>query len=250
MKNKLLYFILSVCLAIVGFGVFSTNVAEAKTTVKYYQNIKNAVYWSLSDEGAIYSTGSLKHRIGTLDLSMGKDGKVTVYYAVHVIKNGKKTVYYKFRYGNRTGWAWRGYFQKDLGMIGNENRYRSVMVKYINKKRAAKKLSPVKMNDTLLNSLADERTTLVSTNKDKWEETPFYESALSYKVNANNIDENCVWSTFGGNYVFLDKADIENDFLDLSDDQYDAIMNPKTQEIGWGFSKVDSNWTVILTKTK
>lgn len=83
--------------------------AHASAHVRYYQNIKNQNATVENSNAPVWTTGSLRHRSGT----MGNYGtQVEQYYAAHIRKsNGKSYVYYKFRIGKKTGWVWHGYLK-------------------------------------------------------------------------------------------------------------------------------------------
>ncbi|GAX07663.1 hypothetical protein IWT5_00813 [Secundilactobacillus silagincola] len=244
MKSRFSVLALTVFLSAIALFSITNIQVSAKTTVRYYQNVKNARYFT-TDYGNMYSTGKLSHKIGTMDAG----DAVTVYYAVHVTRNGKKAIYYKYRYGkaSKTAWAWSGNFLKDLGKAGNENRFRNVMLKYINKKRLAKNRPQIKLN-AQLDQLADVRTLLMD-NETAWENTTLEDSAKPLGVDVGGVEESMQGSTFGVDPIFLDYTDIDSFFTDgLELSTQSLLLNAKTKEFGWGFGSQDSNWTDILTK--
>lgn len=92
------------------FGLASTQTtAHASSYVRYYQNIKNQTATVTNRNAPVYTTGSLRHRAGTMK---NYGTQVEQYYAAHVRKqNGKASIYYKFRIGKKTGWVWHGYLK-------------------------------------------------------------------------------------------------------------------------------------------
>lgn len=89
--------------------------AHACTYLRYYQDIANQTASVTNRSATVYTSGSLKHRAGTM---WNYHAKVEQYYAAHVTKNGKASVYYKFRDGKRTGWVWHGYLKSIASSTG------------------------------------------------------------------------------------------------------------------------------------
>lgn len=109
MKSTIIQGLAVSALSLTTFALIAPSQASAKTTLRYYQDIKNATYTVTNKNATVYTTGTLKHKKGTM-ASFGT--KVTGYYAAHITKNGKSSVYYKFKVGNKTGWVWHGYLKK------------------------------------------------------------------------------------------------------------------------------------------
>ncbi|WP_054699174.1 hypothetical protein [Secundilactobacillus odoratitofui] len=82
------------------FGLAGTQTtAHASSYVRYYQNIKNQTATVSNRNAPVYTTGSLRHRAGTMK---NYGTQVEQYYAAHVRKqNGKASIYYKFRIGKK-----------------------------------------------------------------------------------------------------------------------------------------------------
>lgn len=180
-----------------GLMISNSTEAAAKTTVRSYQNIKNATYTIKNKKAVVYTTAKLNHKKSA---KLGQYGsKVTGYYAAHVTKNGKKAIYYKFKSANgSTGWIWHGWLKKTVTNSnsnlptnwydGNDNsqttttktptapktptksqhqfsltEYRQAFLTKLNQERTSRGLNPV-AEDTKLNQLADIRATELKTN--------------------------------------------------------------------------------------
>ncbi|MFC6253768.1 hypothetical protein ACFP1H_04130 [Secundilactobacillus hailunensis] len=89
--------------------------AQARTYVRYYENIPNKTVSVTNKNAYVYNNGRLSRKMGTMRYY---GSKVEEYYAAHVTKNGKTSVYYKFRVGHRTGWVWHGYLKSIASSTG------------------------------------------------------------------------------------------------------------------------------------
>ncbi|MFC6253767.1 hypothetical protein ACFP1H_04125 [Secundilactobacillus hailunensis] len=89
--------------------------AQARTYVRYYENIPNKTVSVTNKNAYVYNNGCLSRKMGTMRYY---GSKVEEYYAAHVTKNGKTSVYYKFRVGHRTGWVWHGYLKSIASSTG------------------------------------------------------------------------------------------------------------------------------------
>ncbi|WP_461243820.1 CAP domain-containing protein [Secundilactobacillus muriivasis] len=131
--------------------------AKAKTTFKYYQNIKDTTCSVTYKYAPVYTTGKLTHKKGTIR-SYGT--KVKAYYAAHVIRDGYPYVFYKFKVGKKTGWIWNGYLREKF----DEARVDARLLTLVNQRRSKAGIAPLKANKTLFDKVALVRAKQLQTN--------------------------------------------------------------------------------------
>lgn len=164
MKNSQLRNTILIALSAALFTAVAPVTSQAKTRVRYYQNIKNATYTVANRHATVYTSGQLTHKKGTLG---AYGSKVTAYYAAHVTKNGRSSVYYKFKVGKRTGWVWRGYLKKaKVAEKFSEAKADAEFLKLINEHRVAAGAQPVTVDSTLFQKVTLPRASQIITHFD------------------------------------------------------------------------------------
>ncbi|GAW98532.1 CAP domain-containing protein [Secundilactobacillus mixtipabuli] len=266
--------------AFVGAAAFNTPNASAKTTIRSYQNIKNATYTVTNKHATVYKTGSLAKKTGTMQ---NYGSKVTGYYAVHVTRNGKASIYYKFRVGKKTGWVWHGYLKKATAVKPASNTqpaagsttttdnsssnssksdkydfsvsgYRADFLKAVNAERAKRGIAPLK-EDADLDQMAQIRAGQTTTTHSHYDSdgsvaVDKLSKSMGIPWGAEVIATDTLGKDFGTtNNEDVTKADIEGYIYEDAGSNWghrDALLNPSFTKIGMGFAQEggpDAGWS-------
>lgn len=203
MKSTIIQGLAVSALSLTTFALIAPSQVSAKTTLRYYQDIKNATYTVTNKNATVYTTGTLKHKKGTM-ASFGT--KVTGYYAAHLTKNGKSSVYYKFKVGNKTGWVWHGYLSKQAANkpvtkteAFDEAKVDAHLLDLVNEQRVKNGTQPVTVDQNLFNTVTMVRAKQIETSFEHEDENGNF--IADDLATANNIDHS-YFSENIANYYF------------------------------------------------
>lgn len=250
--GKLSLSVVLALLMVVSGVMTANNQASAKTKVKvrYYQDIKNAIYTVKNSKAPVYSTAKLTHKKGTLK-SFGT--KVTGYYAAHITKNGKSTIYYKFKSGSKTGWVWRGNLKKYVPAEKfNEAKMDAHFVELINAQRVKAGSPKVTVDQNLYNKVTSLRAKQIVSNYSHTDSAGNFiaaDLADAAGISYSTFSENIAYTTmFNGNNGTADELFHEYFFDDAASDwgHRDNILNPETTKVAVASYQVNGKVTNVM----